>query len=585
MRAPRIATIGTLLIGLLGLGRPLTSVAHVTFETYTDRDAFEDRLGGPGAVRVVDFDDIDTSTADPVSFPSNRYRSSQGVWITGENGQFVSRDFGYPTDFEPSSPPNLYAPGQNESFVYFYTGFQSARVAGVGVVFVDADYPGDGPSSMLVRDGFGLQYSTGTVSGGNLSRLFRGIVAIDSATNQPTPIIFEARITNGNGWPGIDENEGVGLDDLVFATPVSYGNVGEVCDNCIDDDHDGNIDRLDGECEPPAEGGGAGVGHPTLGKMMVKCQKASAKAGAAFVLGVEKQLQRCTDAVLECLQTKPNDPGCRTKAEAKCAKAQATIDRLEEKAGTAMGKSCSDIPDQVTFPVEGFGFEAEVAECERYGVILDDGEDVGECILRQHRCRAQQLVSRENARALELAKLGGLDVDHDFPCIEPGANGNEHGLDDPARAKAAFKCQQAIAKAGAKYASARQALTAKCLDAVNVCIQMDANDPDCLSKAQAKCLKPGEAVYGSADDPKTPAGKTKNAIVKGCKNLPPLDLLAPEGLGQGELAAQCQGIGVPMFDSSADVADCVIAFHACRADRLIEKQYPRAFELREIGFD
>jgi hypothetical protein len=584
MRTSHVVALTTLLLGSVDLATPVRSGALVTFELYIDRAAFEARLGGSGAVRVVNFDDIDTSTVDPVPFPSYRYRGSKGVWITGENGQFVSRDFGWPTDFQPSSPPNLYAPGDNQSYVYFYTGFQLARVAGVGVVFVDADYPGDGPSSLLVRDGLGLEFSTGTVSGGNLSRLFRGIVAVDSGTNQPTPIIFEARIANGSGWAGDDDNEGVGLDDLVFATPVLSGNVGEICDNCLDDDGDGAVDRADAECEAPADGGGVGVGDLALGKMVLKCEKASAKAGVKFVQGVEKQLQSCTGAVLKCLQAKPSDPLCQLKAVETCANAKVKIDGLRDKTGTAMGKSCSDVPDEGTFPVQSFGYEAEVADCAHYGVPLNGGEDIGECILRQHLCRAEQLVSRENARALELATLGGLDVGADFPCIEPG-EGSQLGLGDLARGKAALKCQQAIAKAGAKYASERQKKTEKCLDTVTACIQLKPNDPDCIPKAQAKCLKPGEAVQGSADDPKTLAGKAKTAIVKGCKAVAPSDLLAPEGLGQAALTAQCQAIGVPVLGSAADVADCLLAFHACRADRLIEKQYPRAFELRDVGFD
>ena len=47
------------------------------------------RLGA--AVRVIDFDDVDTSTVDPVAFDAHSLQFSDGVRIQGEDGQFASR--------------------------------------------------------------------------------------------------------------------------------------------------------------------------------------------------------------------------------------------------------------------------------------------------------------------------------------------------------------------------------------------------------------------------------------------------------------------------------------------------------------
>jgi hypothetical protein len=103
-----------------------------------------------------------------------------------------------------------------------------------------------------------------------------------------------------------------------------------------------------------------------------------------------------------------------------------------------------------------------------------------------------------------------------------------------------------------------------------------------VSKATDKCSDLLEPVWGGLFDPKSLAGKAQAAIVKACGALLPADLLAPEGVGRGDLAAVCAALGVPTLGSAADVAACLVAQHDCRVDDLLLKQYPRARELDEI---
>src|SRR5690606_4419779 len=63
---------------------------------------------------------------------------------------------------------------------------------------------------------------------------------------------------------------------------LSLGCQSETCDNCVDDDGDGAIDRADSDCPPPANGGGVGLGD-ARGKSALKCQKAINKAGKMLV--------------------------------------------------------------------------------------------------------------------------------------------------------------------------------------------------------------------------------------------------------------------------------------------------------------
>lgn len=105
--------------------------------------------------------------------------------------------------------------------VTFVRDGRPAAVAGFGAVFIDADYPNLGPSSIAVfgADNRLLAVERG-FSGGNVSKLFRGMIAVDRS-EAPVPAITRVQLINGNCWPEVDtpDSEGVLLDDFVFATP------------------------------------------------------------------------------------------------------------------------------------------------------------------------------------------------------------------------------------------------------------------------------------------------------------------------------------------------------------------------------
>jgi hypothetical protein len=204
------------------------STAIVT-EVFTDRASFEARLAG---VVVVDFDDIDTTGTDPAAFDADRYAATLGMIITGEGGQYASPSF-----FAAVSAPNLYAPGpinfetegSNDTDVTFVTNGAPALVAGFGAVFVDADFPGLGPSSLSVFGAENQLLAAEMVTGPDGSQLFRGIVTVDDQTDEPIPAIRRAHLINGNEWPPRDVAEGVGLDDFIAGAggvPVSGVPVG-----------------------------------------------------------------------------------------------------------------------------------------------------------------------------------------------------------------------------------------------------------------------------------------------------------------------------------------------------------------------
>jgi hypothetical protein len=150
-------------VGLaIWFGKP-SSTAQVTVESYTDYASFVTRLGGGGSVTVIGFDDVSTSGDASFSIAADRYKLSDGIVITGEDGQFVSQTFEYASDYPAVSSPNTYAPGPengsgNTTEATFFVGTTPALVPGFGVFFVDIDF--GGPASLTVRDAESAQLAT-----------------------------------------------------------------------------------------------------------------------------------------------------------------------------------------------------------------------------------------------------------------------------------------------------------------------------------------------------------------------------------------------------------------------------------------
>ncbi len=216
--------------GIQSLSVDCAPSTNVTVTNYDDRAAFEAALADRG-IRVVDFDDIDTSTADPVPFATDRYADSHGAVIVGTDGQYVDEQFSYPEDFRPVSAPNQYAPGPKHvrgkdagghgTDVTFRASDRAGCVAGFGVVFIDADFSGIARSSIALFDGNNkLLGANDDIDGDDGSQLFRGMIAADK-DGQPVPTVARVHLVNGNEWPERATGEGVTLDDMVFDRPVN----------------------------------------------------------------------------------------------------------------------------------------------------------------------------------------------------------------------------------------------------------------------------------------------------------------------------------------------------------------------------
>jgi hypothetical protein len=170
-----------------------------------------------------------------------------------------------------------------------------------------------------------------------------------------------------------------------------------------------------------AQGNNLGLGK-SLGvlKAVVGCQRAIGTAGARFVNQMLAADQRCAEAVSQCLQTKPGDQKCLNKAQGVCRKVTGKLylgpQSRQAKLKAAMARACGSstpgkplrvaVDDLRSFL--GIGYDTLQTTCAGLGVAsLGSIEDVSECLVRQHICRADQILTSQTPRARELLSIGG----------------------------------------------------------------------------------------------------------------------------------------------------------------------------------
>jgi hypothetical protein len=170
-----------------------------------------------------------------------------------------------------------------------------------------------------------------------------------------------------------------------------------------------------------AQGGNLGLGKPAgVLKAVVNCQRGIGTAGGKFVSQILGAEQRCSEAISQCIQTKPGDTKCLTKAKALCVKVtsklytgpQSREAKLRAQIARACGTTKPGGSPRVALTdlrsVLGLGYETLLTTCSTFGVPgLSSLDDVSECLVRQHVCRADQLLISQTPRAHELLAVGG----------------------------------------------------------------------------------------------------------------------------------------------------------------------------------
>ncbi len=241
--------------------------------------------------------------------------------------------------------------------------------------------------------------------------------------------------------------------------------------------------------------------------------------------------------------------------------------------------------DQRGFPRPGDGDHDGAAHCDVGAFELgsavencmngvdDNGNGLVDCF--DFDCAGQPLCAERCDNCIDDDGDGLVDRDDTGDCAAR-ADGAGAGVADPARGKVVAKCALTLRKAGAKMVGARLKALQGCVARLSTCVQVKGGDAGCLAKAGQGCAN-GVAKLGAT------AAKLRAAVGKSCEPLASDELFAASGIGAGAEAARCDDLGVPNLGTADAVGACVLASHACTADRLVAVETPRAPELLGLG--
>jgi hypothetical protein len=381
-------------------------------------------------------------------------------------------------------------------------------------------------------------------------------------------------------------------DDPACAGPV------EICDNCIDDNGDGIVDRDDPQCVPFADGFGAGIGDDSKkhGAAVAKCQAAIQAAGVRLATVTRARLQQCADGVFKCIQQKPDDTACLAKARARCVKQTAALadgpQSLAAKLRIKIAKSCGPkkgvprVSREDLCDATGLGFLGELHACDDpTGPVAAVLTEVGDHLVHEGRCRIAQLFTASTPRGFELLTLGDLHISED-ECLDGGRDITALGLGNPV-GKAAAKCEKSIGASSKTFFNKVTSSYRRCAAAVFRCVQQKPNDSRCRAKAERRCQKLTATLF---DGPRSAEGRMRSSIGRACgarKGKPAL--LGPDqlselsGLNYGSLESRCNALGVSSVQSLDGINECMVRQYVCRAEQVLTSQAPRTHELLHLG--
>lgn len=158
-------------------------------------------------------------------------------------------------------------------------------------------------------------------------------------------------------------------------------------------------------------GDGEHVDDAATGKALDKCGKAIAKAAAGFAAKRLGSLEKCADAVFNCVQVQGGTDACRGKARTACEKEFGNFATEDAKLRAAVDKGCTAIDITTLRAARGVNLAASEAKCAAVGV-----PDVGtlaeyeQCLLQHHACEVADLLRFESPRAEDLLLLVGKEL-------------------------------------------------------------------------------------------------------------------------------------------------------------------------------
>lgn len=155
------------------------------------------------------------------------------------------------------------------------------------------------------------------------------------------------------------------------------------------------------------DGGHGGVAEPDR-KDVRRCDDALHRATQRLVRARLKALHACAGPVFTCVQAKPNDAACLARARGKCTGAFADLPDLDAALAGSIARTCGTLDPTDLASNVGLGFGGLAARCAALGSGGSaSAQAVAGCLVRELRCRTNQLVESETPRFLELIGAGG----------------------------------------------------------------------------------------------------------------------------------------------------------------------------------
>jgi len=337
--------------------------------------------------------------------------------------------------------------------------------------------------------------------------------------------------------------------------------------------HDHAIGAMVVNADRPPSGYLPSLADPKEGKAAEKCAKAIFKGGAKFVANKLKALDGCVAAVLACVETKPDDDVCLTKAEGKCTKQLDKVTKAETKLTDTIIKKCGALGADAMTDVDGLGFAQLVARCDEVGVDVTDTASIAVCLMAHHECAVERLYGTQVPRAGALLRLVDASLGPES-CLEDRGGDTEH-VGDPAVGKAVGKCAKSLAKAGQKLAKGELKLLAQCAVKMFSCAQKKPDDVACIAKARISCQK----ALGKRD---ATVAKALKALAKKCGGIPFGMLAGATGLDVDDLAPTCADVGVGTVTTIEEYEMCLAREHVCASEALMQLELPRFAEMLSI---
>jgi len=137
------------------------------------------------------------------------------------------------------------------------------------------------------------------------------------------------------------------------------------------------------------------------------------------------------------------------------------------------------------------------------------------------------------------------------------------------------RCQLAIAKSGAAFATRNLADLGRCTTGILACVEKTPGDEGCLRAAGGRCVRTLAKIDRRAD-------AVARTLAQRCARIDPAVLREPGGLGFVALADACPALATDEVDGSA-IGVCLADRLRCRTERLLAAALPRAGELLRVA--